>query len=254
VLKLSAVEVKYGGAIQALHGVSMEVSEGQMVALLGANGAGKTTTLRAISGMLRPQDGAVTAGEIEFDGVKIEGKSPEEVVRMGIVQVLEGHRTLTSFTVAENLSIGAHLRKDRAGIKSDMELMYDYFPKLKSRRAELAGYLSGGEQQMLVIGRALMARPKVMLLDELSLGLAPLVIQDILRAIRRINAESKTSILLVEQNAKAALSVASYGYVMEVGRIAVEGPTEMLKDNDRVKESYLGVSRSGDEATRAENA
>ena len=231
--------------IQVLRGVSLEVREGKLVSLLGANGAGKTTTLKAISGMLKTEEGDVTQGSIEFEGKRIEGYGPETIAAMGISQAMEGRRVLEHLSVEENLFVGAYCRKDRAGVKKDLELVFDYFPKIKLLRQRTSGYLSGGEQQMLVIGRALMARPRLMLLDEPSLGLAPLVVEDIFRIIDRIRADQKMAILLVEQNARAALGIADEGYVMENGRIVMGGSADKLRDNEDIREFYLGLSALG---------
>jgi len=245
-LKVTNIEVIYSEVILVLKGVSLEVPEGGMVALLGANGAGKSTTLKAISGLLYTELGKVTDGSIEFEGVKIDRKGAEEIVKMGIVQIMEGRRIFEHLSVDENLRVGAHLRGDGANIKRDLDMVYDYFPLLQGLRHRQSGYLSGGERQMLVIGRALMAHPKLMLLDEPSLGLGPLLVREIFDIIKRINAEEKTSILLVEQNAIAALSIAQYGYVMENGRVVLDGPTDKLKDNEDIKEFYLGLSELGE--------
>ena len=231
--------------IQVLRGVSLEVGDGKIVALLGANGAGKTTTLRAISGMLKTEEGEVTDGSIVFDGKRIDRYGPENIAAMGISQAMEGRRVLEHLHVDENLFIGAYCRKDRAGVKKDLQVVFDYFPKIKNLRHRVSGYLSGGEQQMLVIGRALMARPKLMLLDEPSLGLAPLLVQNIYEIIQRICAEQKMAILLVEQNVRAALGIADYGYVMENGRVVLAGSAENLRDNEDVREFYLGLSAVG---------
>ena len=244
-LQVNNIEVVYISVIQVLRGVSLEVGDGKIVALLGANGAGKTTTLKAISGLLKTEEGEVTDGSIDFDGKRLDRYGPEDIAAMGICQVMEGRRVLEHLSVEENLLVGAYCRKDRAGVKRDMEVVFDYFPRLKDLRRQTSGYLSGGEQQMLVIGRALMARPKLMLLDEPSLGLAPLLVQEICEIIQRINAEQKMAILLVEQNARAALGIADYGYVMENGRIVLGGPAEKLRDNEDVKEFYMGLSAVG---------
>src|SRR5262249_48863388 len=244
-LKLNNIEVIYSGVILVLKGLSLDVPDGQIVALLGANGAGKTTTLKAISGLLKTEDGKVTDGSIEFMGRRIDGIDPEEICRLGIVQVMEGRKVLESLTVEENLKIGSYTRRDPDGVKSDMEMIYGYFPRLVGRRNQLAGYLSGGEQQMLVIGRALMAKPKLMLLDEPSLGLAPLLVREIFDIVRKINAERGTTFLLVEQNARIALGIADYGYIMENGRIVFDGPAAKLSGNDDVREFYLGLSEAG---------
>ena len=244
-LKLRDVQVIYSNVILVLHGLSLEVPEGRIVALLGANGAGKTTTLKAVSGLLKTEAGKVTDGTIEFMGRRIDGLDPEIICRLGIVQVMEGRKVLESLTVEENLKIGAHIRRDPDGVKADMQMIYDYFPRLVERRSQLAGYLSGGEQQMLVIGRALMAKPRLMLLDEPSLGLAPLLVREIFAIIQKINAERGTTFLLVEQNARIALGIADYGYVMENGRMVFEGPASKLRGNEEVREFYLGLSEAG---------
>jgi branched-chain amino acid transport system ATP-binding protein len=244
-LQVNNIEVVYMNVIQVLRGVSLGVGDGKIVALLGANGAGKTTTLKAVSGMLRTEEGEVTDGSIDFDGKRIDRYGPEGVAALGISQVMEGRRVLEHLSVEENLYIGAYRRKDRAGVKKDIELVFDYFPQIKRLRHQMSGYLSGGEQQMLVIGRALMARPKLVLLDEPSLGLAPLLVQEIYEIIERINTEQKMAILLVEQNARAALGIADYGYVMENGRVVLEGPAEKLQDNEDVQEFYMGLSTAG---------
>jgi len=231
--------------IKVLRGVSLEVGDGQIVALLGANGAGKTTTLKAVSGLLKTEEGEVTDGSIDFDGKRIDRYGPEDIAVMGISQVMEGRRVLEHLSVEENLLVGAYCRKDRLGVKRDIEMAFDWFPKLKDLRHQVSGYLSGGEQQMLVIGRALMARPKLMLLDEPSLGLAPMLVQEIYEIIRGINTEQKMAILLVEQNARAALGIADYGYVIENGKVALGGPAEMLRDNEDVQEFYMGLSAVG---------
>jgi len=245
VLLVKNIEVAYMKVIQVLRGVSLEVHEGRLVALLGANGAGKTTTLKAISGMLKTEEGEVTGGSIEFEGKRIDGYGPEAIAAMGISQAMEGRRVLEHLSVEENLFVGAYCRKDRAGVKKDLELVFDYFQKLRPLRQRTSGYLSGGEQQMLVIGRALMARPRLMLLDEPSLGLAPLVVEDIFRIIDKIRADQKMAILLVEQNARAALGIADEGYVMENGRIVMGGLAEKLRDNEDIREFYLGLSAVG---------
>jgi branched-chain amino acid transport system ATP-binding protein len=244
-LQVTNIEVVYMNVIQVLRGVSLEVGDGQIVALLGANGAGKTTTIKAISGLLKTEEGEVTDGSIDFDGKRIDRHGPEDIAAMGISQVMEGRRVLEHLSVEENLLVGAYRRKDRSGVRRDLELVFDYFPLLKDHRRRVSGYLSGGQQQMLVIGRALMARPKLMLLDEPSLGLAPLLVQEIYKIIRRISAEQSMAILLVEQNARAALGIADYGYVMENGKVVLSGSAEMLRDNEDVKEFYMGFSAVG---------
>ncbi len=245
-LKINNIEVIYSDVILVLRGVSIEVKEGQVVTLLGANGAGKTTTLKAISGLLRSQQGEVTRGSIEFNGQRIDKMRPDEIVRLGIVQMLEGRRIFQHLTVEENLLVGALVRPNSPEIRQDVEQVYRYFPRLKDLRRKVSGYLSGGEQQMLVIGRGLMGRPDLMLLDEPSLGLAPLLVKEIFEVIRRINSEESTSILLVEQNARAALDVADYGYVMENGRVVLDGPAEALRENEDIKEFYLGLTTVGE--------
>ncbi len=248
-LRLNNVEVIYSHVILVLRGVSIEVPAGKIVALLGANGAGKTTTLKAISGLLRTQEGEVTRGSIEFEGRRIDRLSPEDIVRVGIVQVLEGRRLFPHLTVEENLVVGALARRrDSNGSPAsrDLEQVYHYFPRLRDLRKRTSGYLSGGEQQMLVIGRGLMARPRLMLLDEPSLGLAPLLVQEIFHVVRQINAEAGVSVLLVEQNARVALDVAHYAYVMETGRVVLDGPSEQLAQNEDIKEFYLGLTQLGE--------
>jgi branched-chain amino acid transport system ATP-binding protein len=244
-LRLNNIQVIYSDVILVLKGLSLEVAEGQIVALLGANGAGKTTTLKAISGLLKTEDGRVTDGSIEFMGRRIDGLDPEDICRRGIVQVMEGRKVLETLTVEENLRIGGYTRRDADGIQQDLRMIYDYFPVLVARRHQVAGYLSGGEQQMLVIGRALMARPKLLLLDEPSLGLAPLLVREIFDIIRKIHEERGTTFLLVEQNAQMALRIADYGYIMENGRIVFDGPAEKLRGNQDVREFYLGLSEAG---------
>jgi branched-chain amino acid transport system ATP-binding protein len=244
-LRLNNIQVIYSDVILVLKGLSLEVPEGQIIALLGANGAGKTTTLKAISGLLKTEDGRVTDGSIEFMGQRIDGMDPEEICRHGIVQVMEGRKVLETLTVEENLRIGGYTRRDPHGVQQDLKVIYEYFPALVPRKHQVAGYLSGGEQQMLVIGRALMARPKVLLLDEPSLGLAPLLVREIFDIVRKIKNERGTTFLLVEQNAQIALSIADYGYIMENGRIVFDGPADKLRGNDDVREFYLGLSKAG---------
>lgn len=244
-LVLKNVEVKYMGVILVLRGISVEVENGSIVTLLGSNGAGKTTTLKAISGLLKIEDGKVTDGTIEFEGQRIENGDPQKIVRMGIIQILEGRRVLEHLTVEENLRVGASIGQNGARLVRDLEMVYGYFPVLKDLRHQASGYLSGGEQQMLVVGRALMAHPRIMLVDEASLGLAPLLVAEIFRILRRVNEEEKVSILLVEQNARAALSIARNGYIMENGRIVLSDSASSLRDNADVKESYLGLGKAG---------
>ncbi len=244
-LSLNNIEVIYMDVILVLKGVSLRLEEGKIVALLGANGAGKTTTLKAISGLLHTELGEVTDGNIEYEGQRIDRLSPEEIVRLGIVQVMEGRKLFEHLTVDENLKVGAYSRSDTPDIRKDLDRVYRYFPKLKELKDQVSGYLSGGERQMLVMGRALMARPKVMLLDEPSLGLSPILVREIFEIVKWINSEAKASILLVEQNARMALRVSEYGYVMENGRVVMDGPSERLRDNEDIKEFYLGLSEIG---------
>jgi len=249
-LKLNNIEVTYLNSILVLHGVSLEVKESAIVVLLGANGAGKTTTLKAISGLLHTEEGEVSDGKIEFNGVRIDRMEPEDIARMGIIQVMEGRIVLEHLTVEENLKIASHVARDGHRVRDSLEMVYSYFPKLKDFRNNESGYLSGGEQQMLVIGRGLMAHPKLMLLDEPSMGLAPLLVQEIFEIIQRINAREGTSILIVEQNAMAALSIGSYGYVMENGRVVLDGPADKLQDNEDIQEFYFGLSAIGKKSYR----
>ena len=244
-LVLNNIEVIFDRIILVIKGVSLSVPEGGIVALLGANGAGKTTTLKAISGLLRPERGEVTKGSIEFLGERMDRLPAHAIVQRGIAQVFEGRRVFEHLTAEENLVAGAHTRTNLAEIRRDIERVYSYFPRLKERRRAEAGYLSGGEQQMLAIGRGLMARPRLMLLDEPSLGLAPLLVDEIFGIIQRLNREERVTVLLVEQNAAAALTLAQYGYIMENGRIVMDGPVEVLRDNPDVKEFYLGLTEVG---------
>ena len=244
-LELKNIEVIYSDVILVLKGTSLEVPEGKIVALLGANGAGKTTTLKAISGVLRTELGEVTDGSIEFEDERLDRLDPEEVVRRGIVQVMEGRRLFEHLTVEENLFVGAYLRKDTQGIREDLTKVYDYFPILVPLKRRVSGYLSGGERQMVVMGRAMMALPKIMLLDEPSMGLSPLLVKEIFKIIRQINEQEGVAILLVEQNARIGLALSTHGYVMENGRIVLDGPSEKLLENEDVKEFYLGLSEMG---------
>jgi branched-chain amino acid transport system ATP-binding protein len=237
-LAVNNIEVVYDDVILVLRGVSLSVGKGALVTLLGANGAGKSTTLKAISGLLKTEDGEVTRGEIMLDGKRIDQLPPEAIVRRGLFQVMEGRRIVEDMTPIENLRLGAYTRRDRS-VKADVEMVFSYFPRLKERTG-LAGYLSGGEQQMLAIGRALMARPKLMLLDEPSMGLSPLLVDEVFSIIHRLNRELGISMLLVEQNARMALKAADYGYIMEDGKIVLDGPAEELSSNEDVKEFYLG--------------
>ncbi len=245
-LKLNNIEVIYSNVILVLRGVSLEVAPGTIVALLGANGAGKSTTLKSISGLLRVELGEVTDGSIEFEGERIDKKNPEAIVRSGIIQVMEGRRLFDHLTVEENLRASGYVMGDSSRIRHDLDLVYGYFPRLKELNHRISGYLSGGEQQMVVIGSALMIHPKLVLLDEPSLGLSPKMVSEIFEIIGRINSEEKTALLLVEQNANAALGVATYGYIMENGRIVMDGPADKLRDNEDIKEFYLGLSQVGE--------
>jgi len=242
-LVMNAVEVRYLDVILVLRGVSLEIPPGKIVALLGANGAGKSTALKAISGLLETEEGKVTDGSIYFNDTRIDRMSPEDIVRLGIVQVIEGRKVIEHLSVEQNLRGGAHLR--HGNLKRDLDMAYSYFPRLKELRHATAGYLSGGEQQMLVMGRAMMAHPKLMLLDEPSMGLAPLLTREIFDMIQKFSSEEKTAMLIVEQNARAALSVAEHGYVMENGTIVLDAPAAKLADNPDVKEFYLGLSTTG---------
>jgi branched-chain amino acid transport system ATP-binding protein len=244
VLKIKNIEVKYHEIILVLKGVSIEVPRGGIVALLGANGAGKSTTLKAVSGLLKTEDGKVTDGAIEYEGRLIHQTGPSEIARMGIIQVIEGRRVFEHLSVEENLKVGAHLRKS-GRLRERLDLVYSYFPRLREKRHEVAGFVSGGEQQMTVVGRALMTEPKLVLLDEPSMGLAPKLIHEIFNIVTQLNREQRISIVLVEQNAKLALSVAPYAYVMETGRIVMDGPSEKLSRNEDIKDFYLGLTERG---------
>jgi branched-chain amino acid transport system ATP-binding protein len=244
-LAVNNVEVIYDHVILVLKGVSLTVPEGGIVALLGANGAGKSTTLKAISGLLRTERGDVTKGSIEFEGQAIDRQGPSDIVRRGIVQVMEGRHVFEHLTVEENLLTGAYTRRNGDSLRRDLDLVYTYFPRLTQRRSVRAGYISGGEQQMLAIGRALMARPKLMLLDEPSMGLAPMLVQEIFEIVSRLNREERVAVLLAEQNATIALRFAQHGYVMENGRIVLDGDAKTISDNEDIKEFYLGLSGVG---------
>jgi len=241
VLNLNNVEVIYDGVILVLRGISIEVHDGTITTVLGANGAGKSTTLKAISGQLRVERGEVTRGSIEFDGQRIDGLQAYEAVKMGIVQVFEGRRVFEHLSGEENLIAGGHI-VSKAVMRRNMEMVYEYFPRLYERRDVQAGYLSGGEQQMLAIGRALMSDPKMVMLDEPSLGLAPMIIEEIFGIIKKLNQQEQTTFLIVEQNATLALDIAEYGYVMENGAIVLEGKADALRENADIKEFYLGIS------------
>jgi branched-chain amino acid transport system ATP-binding protein len=240
-LTLTTVEVVYDGVVLVLRGLSLRVPEGRIVALLGPNGAGKSTVLKSISGLLAGERGEVRAGRIELRGERVDGLPADEMVKRGVFHVIEGRRVFEDLTVDENLTLGGHTRKDRGALKADRELCFDYFPRLRDLRRATAGYLSGGEQQMLAIGRALMARPSLVLLDEPSLGLAPLAVESIFRIVKRINEERRTTFLLVEQNARMALSVADHAHVIESGRVVLEGTADELRASPRVREAYFGA-------------
>jgi branched-chain amino acid transport system ATP-binding protein len=244
-LEVNNIEVVYNKVILVLRGISFRVEENQVVTLMGPNGAGKSTTLKAISGLLRGELGEVTRGSITWDGQRIDDLPAEEIVRRGIVQVIEGRPLFEHLTVEENLKVGAMVFERGRHTRKDLERIYNYFPRLKEMRRRTSGYLSGGEQQMLVIGRALMSHPRLMMLDEPSLGLAPMLVQEIFEIVRAVREQDKISVLLVEQNANAALGLADYGYVMEQGRVVLDGPVDELKNNEDIKEFYLGLSQLG---------
>ncbi|MEO1540816.1 MAG: ABC transporter ATP-binding protein [Pseudomonadota bacterium] len=240
VLSVRNVETFYG-PIMALRGVSIDVPEGQIVTILGANGAGKTTLMKTVSGALDPEKGTVS-----FLGEEVQGREPDEMVRLGLAHVPEGREVFPFLSVEENLQMGAYTRRDRAGLPGDMDIVYEYFPVLRDRRAQQAGTLSGGQQQMLAIGRGLMARPRLMLLDEPSLGLSPLLVQEIFGIIKRLNAEQGVTMLLVEQNAQVALETAHFGYVLEIGRIVMAGSSDRLLASEDIQEFYLGAAAAGE--------
>ena len=243
ILAVSNIEVIYDHVILVLKGVSLSVPKGGIVALLGANGAGKSTTLKAISNLLGAERGEVTKGAILFEGEEVHSRSPNDLVRRGCIQVMEGRRCFQHLTVEENLMTGAYTRGDgAAAIKRDLDVVYTYFPRLKERRFSLAGYISGGEQQMTAIGRALMSRPKMILLDEPSMGLAPQLVEEIFEIVKRLNREQGVSVLLAEQNTNMALKYATYGYILENGRVVLDGEAQALRENEDVKEFYLGVA------------
>jgi branched-chain amino acid transport system ATP-binding protein len=245
-LRVNTIEVVYDHVILVLKGVSLEVPEGGIVALLGANGAGKTTTLKAISNLLHAERGEVTKGSIEYRGARIDRLNPALLVKHGVIQIMEGRHGFGHLTCEENLLTGAYTRTDgRMAIQQDLDMVYGYFPRLAERRHAQAGYVSGGEQQMMVIGRALMARPKLILLDEPSMGLAPQLVKEIFDIVWRLNKEENVSFLLAEQNATVALRIADYGYILENGRVVLDGSAATLRDNEDVKEFYLGLSASG---------
>ena len=250
-LSVNNIEVIYDHVILVLRGVSLEVPEGGIVALLGANGAGKTTTLKAISNLLGTERGDVTKGSITYQGQRIDKQTPHELVSKGVIQVMEGRHCFEHLTVDENLLTGAHSRRDgRGAINADVEMVYGYFPRLKERRKALAGYISGGEQQMTAIGRALMSKPTMMLLDEPSMGLAPQLVEEIFEIVKKLNREQKVSVLLAEQNTNMALKYADYGYILENGRVVLDGEAANLRNNVDVKEFYLGLSAAGRKSYR----
>ncbi len=250
-LAVNNIEVIYDHVILVLKGVSLEVPEGRIAALLGANGAGKTTTLKAISNLLRAERGEVTKGSIEYAGKRVDALTPNELVRLGVIQVMEGRHCFEHLTVEENLLTGAYTRRDgKAAIEADLDLVYGYFPRLRERRKAQAGYTSGGEQQMCALGRALMSRPKMILLDEPSMGLAPQLVEEIFEIVKQLNENEGVSFLLAEQNTNVALRYAHYGYILENGRVVMDGDAGKLRDNEDVKEFYLGLSASGRKSYR----
>jgi branched-chain amino acid transport system ATP-binding protein len=249
-LEIANLEVVYNDVILVLRGLSLSVPDGKIVALLGSNGAGKTTTLRAVSGLLDVHDGEITKGSITFDGHRIDGKKPAEIVKAGIKQVMEGRRVFAEMTVDENLTAGGYTSRDRQAVGAARERVLTLFPRLAERRRQVAGYLSGGEQQMLAIGRAMMTNPKLLILDEPSLGLAPLLVQQIRDIIVDINRQG-TSVLLIEQNATMALSISHTGYIMETGKVVMDGPADKLLKDEDVKEFYLGLHGDGDGGRRS---
>jgi len=242
ILSVSNIEVIYDHVILVLKGVSLEVPKGGIVAILGANGAGKTTTLKAISNLLRAERGDVTKGTVHFNGERADRLSANEMVKRGCIQVMEGRHCFEHLTVEENLMTGAYTRSDNSAVKRDLEMVYEYFPRLSERRKSLAGYTSGGEQQMTAIGRALMSNPQMILLDEPSMGLAPQLVELIFEITKKINKEQGVSVLLAEQNTTVALRYAQYGYILENGRVVMDGAAEDLRENEDVKEFYLGIS------------
>jgi branched-chain amino acid transport system ATP-binding protein len=251
ILSLNNIEVIYDHVILVLKGVSLHVPRKGIVAILGANGAGKTTTLKAISNLLKAERGEVTKGSIVFEGERVDRMSPNELVRRGCIQVMEGRHCFGHLSIEENLLTGAFTRRDgNAAIKRDLEKIYELFPRLKQRRNSQAGYTSGGEQQMCAVGRAMMSKPKMILLDEPSMGLAPQIVEEIFEIVRRLNAEDGVSFLVAEQNTNMALRYATYGYIMETGRIVMDGEAAMLRENEDVKEFYLGVSEGDKKSFR----
>ncbi len=250
VLEVNNIEVIYNHVILVLKGVSLKVPKGGITALLGGNGAGKTTTLKAISGLLASERGEVTKGSIAYRGQPTAERDPAELVKMGVIQVMEGRHCFEHLTVEENLLTGAYTRSDRGGIAADLEMVYDYFPRLKERRTSQAGYTSGGEQQMCAIGRALMSRPETILLDEPSMGLAPQLVEQIFEIVKSLNEKEGLTFLLAEQNTNVALRFAHYGYILESGRVVMDGPAAELRENPDVKEFYLGMSEEGRKSYR----
>lgn len=241
-LKLNKIKAVYSDVVLALTEVSMLVEDGSIVALLGSNGSGKSTTLKSISGVLQTEDGKLTEGTIEFDGRRIDKLNPEKIARLGICHVLQGRSVFQQLTTEENLLMGAYLRRDKHNVKRDLDQIYEYFPQLAALRNRKGGYLSGGEQQMLIIGRAFMARPKTMLLDEPSLGLAPGIIGNIFAILKKMNEVEKTSLLIAEQNAIATLNIANYGYILQNGRVILEGSAQVLKNHGQAQGIYLGLN------------
>ena len=251
ILAVNNIEVIYDHVILVLKGVSLSVPRGGIVAILGANGAGKTTTLKAISNLLRTERGEVTKGSIEFEGERVDKATPNALVRRGCIQVLEGRHCFGHLTIEENLLTGAFTRRDgNAAIRRDVEMIYDYFPRLRQRRGAMAGYTSGGEQQMCAIGRAMMSRPKMILLDEPSMGLAPQIVEEIFEIVRKLNVTENVSFLLAEQNTNMALKYANYGYILETGRVVMDGPANSLRENEDVKEFYLGIAEGSKKSFR----
>ncbi len=250
-LKVNNIEVIYEHVILVLKGVSFNVYEGQIVSLLGANGAGKSTSLKAISNLVKAERGEVTKGTVEFDGKRVDKLFAPQLVKLGVIQIMEGRHTFEHLTVEDDLLTGAYTRgRDKKGIRDALDKVYKYFPRLKERRKAKTGYISGGEMQMCAIGRALMAKPRIMLLDEPSMGLAPLLVKEIFNIILRLNKEEKVGMLLAEQNAAMALNYAEYGYIMENGRVVLDGDAETLKDNADVREFYLGLTEVGKKSYR----
>jgi branched-chain amino acid transport system ATP-binding protein len=251
ILSINNIEVIYDHVILVLKGVSLQVPKGKIVALLGGNGAGKSTTLKAVSTLLKGERGEVTKGTIEFQGKRVDGLTPNDLVKMGMIQVMEGRHCFAHLTVEDNLLTGAYTRSlSRAALAAELERVYHYFPRLKTRRTSQAGYTSGGEQQMTAIGRALMAKPSTILLDEPSMGLAPQIVQEIFEIVKDLNTKEEVSFLLAEQNTNVALKYSDYGYILENGRIMMDGPAQDLANNEDVKEFYLGVSKEGRKSFR----